>query len=73
MNATYWNIDDGQLQPGEVLDTGYTNKDDADRVAATLRGATVRRLKTRESNYPIEDSRYEPFRGARWCVIVRKR
>jgi len=72
MNAEYWIEEDGQLEPGERADRGFRHKDDADRYAATISGAVVRRLQTVESDYPIEDPRWEPFKSARWCVIVRK-
>lgn len=75
MNAEYWTIKDGQLHAGEAVHTGHCDRDDADRGAKDLPAryhARVAKLQTMESDYPIEDPRYEPFPSARWCVVVRE-
>lgn len=75
MSAIYWTVEDGQLQAGEILDSGHLHRNDAKKSAEAIERKyhlAVRRLKTIESDYPIGDPRYEPFPSARWCVIVRE-
>ena len=74
MNAEYWRIkDDRRLSAGEVISSGWRDKDAANAAAKRLSlkyKAMVGRFETIESDYPIEDPRYEPFSSARWCVVV---
>jgi hypothetical protein len=75
MNATYWAVKEGQLKAGEVVHTGHRDKDAADQEARTLPAryqALVGKLKTIESDAPIESPDYQPFPSARWCVIVKE-
>lgn len=75
MHAKHWQIADGQLAAGETFHAGHQEKDDADREALVLDRryqACVRKLKTVESDAPIESPQYEAFPSARWCVIVKE-
>lgn len=72
MNAPYWTVIPGQLQPGEIIDRGYSSARAAWSAQAKLGKGRIVCLRTMESEYSIEDVRYAPFETTRYCLVVQE-